>query len=268
METAKPGAEARPPDDTGLEGATWSIHEGRAEDAYPNWPAPDLIISDGAYGIGGFPGDPPTPTDLPAWYSPHIKAWTEAATTATVLCVWNTEIGCALLHHELAARGWTHEVTIHWDNGMAHAAGNVNAATLRQLPVVTESCAVYHRPEAARTKLQPELGELTNVWEHAAVRGAERLRNARGTTHPNQKPLALMRRLVRLFSKHGGTVWEPFGGLCTASAAAVAEGQSAHAAEPDRSWTACARKRLSRRPEPEQQTLLGAEHDPPRPPAT
>ena len=94
------------------------------------------------------------------------------------------------------------------------------------------------------------------------MRGADRLRNAHDKTHPNQKPLALMRRLVRLFSEPGGTVWEPFGGLCTASAAAIAEGRSARAAEPDRSWAASARKRLSRPPEPEQQTLPGAEPGP------
>ena len=268
METGRTGAGARPDDDARLEEATWSIHEGRAEDAYSRWPAPDLIISDGAYGIGGFPGDPPTPTELPAWYSPHIEAWTEAARPTAVLCVWNTEIGCALLHHELAPRGWVHEVTIHWDKGMAHAAGNVNTATLRQLPVVTESCAVYHRPSAEKRDLPPDLHGLTNVWTHPSVRRADRLRNASGKTHPNQKPLALMKRLVRAFSEPGGTVWEPFGGLCTASAAAVAEGRSAHAAEPDRSWAACARKRLNRKPEPEQQTLFGTEHDPPPPPAT
>ena len=100
------------------------------------------------------------------------------------------------------------------------------------------------------------------------MRGADRLRNAHGKTHPNQKPLALMRRLVRLFSEPGGTVWEPFGGLCTASAAAVIDGRSAHAAEPDRNWAACARERMNRKQEPEQQTLFGTEHNPPPPPAT
>ena len=187
METGKTGAGARPDDDTRLEEAAWSIHEGRAEDAYQRWPAPDLIISDGAYGISGFPGDPPTPTELPAWYSPHIKAWTEAAGAATVLCVWNTELGCALLHHELAARGWLHEVNIVWNKGMAHVAGNVNTATLRRFPVVTESCAVYHHQQAAKRHLPPDLHNLTNVWKHPTVRGTDRLRNAQGKTHPNQR---------------------------------------------------------------------------------
>ena len=71
-----------------------------------------------------------------------------------------------------------------------------------------------------------------------------------------------MKRLVRLFSEPGGTVWEPFGGLCTASAAAIAKGRLARAAEPDRSWAASARKRLSRPPEPRQQALPGTEPDP------
>ena len=67
---------------------------------------------------------------------------------------------------------------------------------------------------------------------------------------------------TRLFSEPGGTVWEPFGGLCTASAAAIAEGRLARAAEPDRSWAASTRKRLSRPPEPRQQALPGTEPDP------
>ena len=99
-------------------------------------------------------------------------------------------------------------MAIHWDKGIAHAAGNANAETLRQIPVVTESCAVYHRPGAERRRPRQDLGDLTNVWRHPAVRGAERLRNARGATHPNQKPMVLMKRLVRLFSERGGTVWD------------------------------------------------------------
>ncbi|MEQ9486142.1 hypothetical protein [Coleofasciculus sp. F4-SAH-05] len=42
---------------------------------YYAWQAPTVIISDGAYGLGLFPGDPPTPADLADWYAPHIKAW-------------------------------------------------------------------------------------------------------------------------------------------------------------------------------------------------
>ena len=30
---------------------------GRAEKVYGHWDRPDLIVSDGAYGVGGFPGE-------------------------------------------------------------------------------------------------------------------------------------------------------------------------------------------------------------------
>jgi len=34
------------------------LHAGDALDVYATWPTPAAIVSDGAYGIGGFPGDP------------------------------------------------------------------------------------------------------------------------------------------------------------------------------------------------------------------
>ena len=55
----------------------WTIHNGDALDAYESWDAPNTIISDGAYGVGGFPGDPRTPENLGDWYAPHIEAWSK-----------------------------------------------------------------------------------------------------------------------------------------------------------------------------------------------
>ena len=46
---------------------------------YETWPAPTAIVSDGAYGVGGFPGDPPTPAGLAEWYAPHAAAWAKFA---------------------------------------------------------------------------------------------------------------------------------------------------------------------------------------------
>ena len=42
---------------TRLEKPSYLLHRGDALDAYPGWPAPTAIISDGAYGVRGFPGD-------------------------------------------------------------------------------------------------------------------------------------------------------------------------------------------------------------------
>ena len=34
----------------------YNFYHGNVSEAYSNWPAPDLIISDGAYGVRGFRG--------------------------------------------------------------------------------------------------------------------------------------------------------------------------------------------------------------------
>lgn len=69
------------------------------------------------------------------------------------------------------------------------------------------------------------------MWQVPAVRGKERIKAGGKVIHPNQKPLALMRRLVKSCSDQGDVVWEPFGGLCTASVAAIEAGRKAFAAE-------------------------------------
>ena len=75
---------------------------------------------------------------------------------------------------------------------------------------------------------------VTNVWERGPVRGDERVTIARGrAVHLNQKPLDLMRRIVEASSEEGDVVWEPFGGLFSASLAARALGRRAFAAEID-----------------------------------
>ncbi|MCL4853396.1 MAG: hypothetical protein KJZ78_18735 [Bryobacteraceae bacterium] len=84
--------------------------------------------------------------------------------------------------------------------------------------------------EQLRGKFYCEAG-VTNVWQVPAVRGQERIKVQGTVVHPNQKPLALMRRLVRSCSDPGDTVWEPFGGLCTASVAAAELRRRAFAAE-------------------------------------
>jgi len=63
---------------------------------------------------------------------------------------------------------------------------------------------------------------LTNVWNESAVRGAERLKDDNfKTLHGNQKPLALIERIISASSDEGDTVWEPFGGLCSAAVASL-----------------------------------------------
>lgn len=74
------------------------LHDCRAEEVYEKWPRPDLIVSDGAYGIGGFPGDPMDVDGLEDWYAEHVSAWSKHVHPATTLWFWNTEVGWATVH--------------------------------------------------------------------------------------------------------------------------------------------------------------------------
>jgi site-specific DNA-methyltransferase (adenine-specific) len=123
-----------------------TLHLGRAESLYAVWPRPICIVSDGAYGVKGFPGDPPTHEGLAQWYRPHVEAWARYATAQTTLWFWNTEIGWATVHPLLVDLGWEYRSCHVWNKGLGHVAGNANSATLRKFPVVTEVCVQYVKP--------------------------------------------------------------------------------------------------------------------------
>jgi len=112
---------------------------------YAHWLKPTVIVSDGPYGVNGYPGDPPTPAELPAWYAPHIAAWSRYSLPETTLWFWGTEIGWAVVHPVLELHGWKYHELHVWDKSVAHVAGNVNSKTIRRFPVVTEVCAQYVR---------------------------------------------------------------------------------------------------------------------------
>lgn len=315
-----------------------SVYNGDALQAYDQWLPPTVIISDGPYGLGKFPGEPVTPTGLAEWYAPHAAAWARHAHPFTTLWFWNSEIGWANAHPALEMHGWQYEETVIWDKGIAHIAGNVNSKTIRGLPVVTEVAVRYTRKatlptvEGAHIPLKEWLryewqrsglpmsqsnaacgvknaatrkyltqchlwyfppGDAvvamarwctqhgrkttrpyfsmdgvnppdahawdrmrakwthvhgrTNVWNERPVHGDERVKklNGQGYMHANQKPLSLMERQIFASSDLNDVVWEPFGGLMSATVAALRCGRRAHAAEPNAEYfeTAVARIR-------------------------
>ena len=311
---------------------TFRLDKGNARDHYSKWPTPQCIVSDGPYGLGLYPGEPSSITDLPAAYEPHIRAWSARASPATTLWFWNTEVGWATVHPVLVKYGWEYQRLHVWDKGLAHVAGNVNGATLRSFPTVTEVCVLYARPlpvlksgeaeyplkewlrrewqrsglpftkaneacevksaasrkylardhvwylpppamllkmaqyatehgrettvpyfsldrktavtEEAWTQLRYpwnfEYG-VTNVWHVSALRGKERTKHG---AHVNQKPLALMDRILQACTRPGDVVWEPFGGLCSASASALRLGRRPCAAELLETYHTLATQRL------------------------
>jgi site-specific DNA-methyltransferase (adenine-specific) len=77
---------------------------------------------------------------------------------------------------------------------------------------------------------------VTNVWERNPLKGAERIRVPEisgRAAHLNQKPLDLMMMIIKASSDPGHVLWEPFGGLFSASLAAKQTGRKAYAGELD-----------------------------------
>ena len=72
---------------------------------------------------------------------------------------------------------------------------------------------------------------MTNVWSFPHLSGEERVRVNGKNIHPNQKPLAMMDLIVNVSSDEGDVVWEPFGGLFSASLSAVMNNRIAYGAE-------------------------------------
>lgn len=85
---------------------------------------------------------------------------------------------------------------------------------------------------------------LTNVWSEGQLHGSERMRGGDfksaprvlsksqfSAMHLNQKPLEFMRRLITATTDKNDVVWEPFGGLASASVAAIEMGRHACVAE-------------------------------------
>lgn len=139
----RPHSAVATPDCTHYRKKNLSLSLGNALDNYPRWPAPDIIISDGAYGVLGFEGDTAGHVDIAAWYEPHVAAWSKAAKSSTTLWFWNSEIGWAMTHPVLERAGFRYVSCNVWNKGRGHIAGNISTATIRRFPVVTEVCALY-----------------------------------------------------------------------------------------------------------------------------
>ena len=100
---------------------------------------------------------------------------------------------------------------------------------------------------------------VTNVWELPPLHGKERFKGnlkraaprvykptTMSSSHLNQKPLKFMKRSIAACTSPGDVIWEPFGGLCTASVAAIELGRDAYAAEVESDFANLATQRLRR----------------------
>lgn len=307
-----------------LENKGIEIHCGNFLNVSKSWKAPTVIVSDGPYGIGGFPGDPTTSENLGEVYRPFIEEWSRRSTPSTTLWFWNTELGWANVHPVIIENGWEFVNCHTWNKGLGHVAGNANTKTLRKFPVVSEVCVQYvkkavfkvedrylsmqdwlryewkrtglplsktneacgvknaatrkyftnchlwyyppadafkkiadyanlngdkkgkpyfsldgQKPlnkvqwESMRSKFKCAFG-ITNIWEAPPLNGKERLKNGSKALHLNQKPLKFMELIINASSDEGDVIWEPFGGLCSATIAAYRLRRGCFASEIDK----------------------------------
>ena len=99
---------------------------------------------------------------------------------------------------------------------------------------------------------------MTNVWPLAPLHGIERVKGTMrraaprvyspgslSAAHLNQKPLEFMHRILGAVTHAGDVVWEPFGGLASASVAAVQAGRFHCVAEVDHDFAEIAAQRHS-----------------------
>jgi hypothetical protein len=105
-----------------------------------------------------------------------------------------------------------------------------------------------------RSKFQCPHG-FTNVWDRPALRGNERIKTSSGKAlHLNQKPLDLMNLIIESSSDKNDVVWEPFGGLFSASLSAQKIKRKAYSCEIDPDYFYYGTKRFN--PEFHQLSLL------------
>jgi len=122
-----------------------TLYNQDVSNLYKEWPNPDVIVSDGGYGVSGFKGDAKEPSELRDWYRHHIQSWSLYSRPGTTLWFWNTEIGWATVHPILHEYGWDYVGCNIWNKGIQHIAGNCNLPTLKGFPIVTEACVQYVR---------------------------------------------------------------------------------------------------------------------------
>lgn len=149
-----------------------TVYHADAMTCYAKWPRPTVIVADGPYGLGKFPGEPNTADNLGEWYAPHVAEWARLALPETTLWFWCSEVGWAEVHSVLKMHGWRYKAAHVWDKGVGHVAGNCNGDTIRGFPVVTEICVQYVRD----TQLATEDGEplsmkqwLRHEWQRSGL---------------------------------------------------------------------------------------------------
>jgi DNA modification methylase len=87
-------------------------------------------------------------------------------------------------------------------------------------------------------------GKTFNQLHWSQMIGVYDDRHISATAHPYQKPLSLMQRLIRIYTKPGDTILDPFMGSGTTGVAAIGLGRNFIGIEKDSVYFNLAKKRL------------------------
>jgi site-specific DNA-methyltransferase (adenine-specific) len=131
--------------------------------------------------------------------------------------------------HAALTAGWLYKGTITWDKNSRkkgnRGLGSVNSSARPHVVDPTETIILFSKGEWAPSSARPD-DILPAEWQEYS-RGPWRFPGLprRKGGHPAPFPDELARRCIRLFSRVGDTVFDPFVGSGTTVAVAVAEGR-------------------------------------------
>lgn len=224
-----------------------TIYHGDCRETLPFLDPPDAVITDPPYGSGFYE------TDIDAGAGWLRDTWSSCSALAVfgypeLLVQW-------VMRAELPPPvEW-----VTWWPSNGHCFGNP-----RLLPRESECVALWGELERARELRRPRSKKAGWAREQAVERGKEETTVRLGDVwrdpapgkgfnhhlrlHPNQKPLAVMERLVHLCAPPGGTVLDPFMGSGTTLVAAQNLGRRAIGIEMEAEHCETAVGRLSQAP--------------------
>ncbi len=241
-----------------MDGLRWTLHEGDALAwlaALPTGHA-DALISDAPYSSGGaFRGDRTSGTTIKyatagfsgallpdfagdnrdqrglafwatLWLSEALRV-TRPGGVCALFSDWRT---LPLMTDVLQAGGWVWRGIVPWAKPFSRARPQPGRFSAQCEYVVWGS----HGPMPLRFGVDPP---LPGWFEGQAPRGTAR-------EHPTEKPLNVLRELVRICPP-GGLVLDPFAGSGTTGLAALAEGRRFAGCEITPHYAALARQRLA-----------------------
>lgn len=234
--------------------ARWCVVEGDCLEVLPNLGCVGRLVTDGPYGVGSY-----AQTDDDGPYVEALRLMQGCATRA-FFGYAETIVDWILRLHWAAPDEW---VTWYPSNAEAKAG----ARSTQVLPRLAEHVAIYGLTPGVRdvrrerssggSRLARSMGAATkrwtpdkplqetaqagDVWTDASPGIAF---NAPDRLHPNEKPVSVMSKLVRLVSSVDDIILDPFAGSGTTGIAALRNGRRTILIEKEPRWADLARERM------------------------